>query len=57
MNQIETISTQELKAMAYDCLAIIEEYQRQLKTINVEIARRNQADLQVQPADTPVKNN
>jgi len=49
---IKTLDTKELKAMAYDALATIEQCQRNLEALNNEIQlRRNQP----QKIDEPIK--
>lgn len=40
---IATMTITELKALAYDCLAIIEQNQANLRALNLEIQKRDQA--------------
>lgn len=52
---IKEIETMELKAIAYDQLATIEQAQNNLKAINQELASRNQPQMPEVPNDIPAK--
>lgn len=50
MKNIKDITTQELKAMGYDCIASIENSNRELKIINDELTQRaNEAPVTLTP--------
>ena len=44
MKKIEEMNVEELKAIAYDTLRYVEAYQKQLQTINAEIAKKENTD-------------
>ena len=46
---IKTLTIEQLKALAYDCLASIELTQKNLQIINQEIVLRNQPKEEVKP--------
>lgn len=52
---IQTMTDIELKASGYDQLALIEHYQANLRTINQELAKRNEPVEEVTPKDVEKK--
>ena len=52
---IKTLSVEQLKAMAYDTLAIIEQNQRNLQLLNQEIAKKSGKQEEVKPNVEPEK--